>query len=418
MKIEQLKEAWDEEYAAGDAMRRHPNKFIHFTDVRKLGVNPQKTHRDPEGIYFYPIKWFSRHGSDFQYGSQMKYYYIVDIDLRQRGVVNLNTMTQKEAMQIAQRNGWGDYLLEAFETPERYLDGNQMEEHLWKRGVIGAIFYGMADYLANKENWSWLKLFRGVRALYDIGYGIINRHEASQVIVLDKRLVDVVEFGENRERKTSRLKEVADMVLNSFGGRATFRNKKIIGEFEYDGITIDVLFDFTVQRVIISYQHNGNMVEFSNFVSFDQIQMRNEDLARDIVSFISRTLEENPPSETGETHYWNSETIREVFEAVASYGRIETSNRDGDYHMRIDENNFMIHATVNNENGDMTLYAASMNTDFEMRKIYSEFHTVDKVIDDIQSRVREDIMNLPGVMNGKFTPEQAERLVGFRGMYN
>jgi len=31
--------------------------FVHFTQINKVGINPRPFHRDPIGIYLFPVKW-------------------------------------------------------------------------------------------------------------------------------------------------------------------------------------------------------------------------------------------------------------------------------------------------------------------------------------------------------------------------
>ena len=50
----------EESYSAFVNLKKYTyqkNVYIHFTNINKLGMNPQKDHHDPYGIYFYPANF-------------------------------------------------------------------------------------------------------------------------------------------------------------------------------------------------------------------------------------------------------------------------------------------------------------------------------------------------------------------------
>src|SRR5437762_1390454 len=96
--------AWHETYPAAEYLARYPHRFVHFSDVPKLGVNPSKSHRDPPGIYFYPNQWLLDNYRGFQYGLVSPYAFIASIQTRAKGVVNLGRMTRAQALTIARAN--------------------------------------------------------------------------------------------------------------------------------------------------------------------------------------------------------------------------------------------------------------------------------------------------------------------------
>lgn len=194
----------------GRVAYQYPDSYIHFSEVPKLGVHPKPGHRDPYGVYFYPMSYLEEH--DFAafslYRSASPYAFVADLDLTGDDGVHLSHDPWEKLRAIAERNGWGEYLDRVWNDPYAYLRfyKNGAVEYLVEDGNAGAAFYATADILVNdpklfdrKKRERWSRLLRGVAFLNDDGDRIIHPAEPAQVCVRDPRLIRVREMVVNRE---------------------------------------------------------------------------------------------------------------------------------------------------------------------------------------------------------------------------
>lgn len=179
------------------------NRMNATEPVPKIGVNPRKFHRDPFGIYFYPVDWVLsgteklRRGD--QYGQDMPVYHIADIDLSSPGVV-LGSVRWEQVEEIAARNGWRDQL-DAF----RALPPEQQKATLPRYSnpdKPGAVLWHFVERLVAKGETTWAKAYRGLTYIRDDGNSIIHSNEPDQLLVLDPRIIKVVETGRTRSSGT------------------------------------------------------------------------------------------------------------------------------------------------------------------------------------------------------------------------
>ena len=174
--------------------------------VPKLGINPKPTsHRDPYGIYFYPVDFLLtgtesiRDGQ--QYGLNMAYYFIVDINLHDPAGIVLNTVTWEQVEAIATRNGWIDKL-QAF----RALPPEQQKAAIAsyaKLDIPGSVMWHFVERMAGYSDGSgnrnvWNTCFRGISFLRDQNGSIIHKNEPDQILVLNPRVIKVIEQGDTK----------------------------------------------------------------------------------------------------------------------------------------------------------------------------------------------------------------------------
>jgi hypothetical protein len=176
------------------ALEKYPDAYVHFTNIEKVGVNPKKSHNDPHGVYMYPVRWlrdnFNKMGS--QYATSYKWAYILELNDDGRGYV-LQDMTEEQVKAIADRNGWREALdLSSDNVPGdllwRTCDDLQKPPDRRRR---------LSDELFDKA-YPWSKSLAGVSWLEDTGDGIINRSEPCQTLVMDVRLLKVLDKVENK----------------------------------------------------------------------------------------------------------------------------------------------------------------------------------------------------------------------------
>lgn len=237
--------AQDVSQAGIEAARRHPDAFIHFTNVRKLGINPGKRHSDAPGIYFYPCRWIinPENLSGFQYGISMEHYYVARLKRGTR-VVNLGTMTMIEARRLAEQGGWGAEFTRFVAEPTSLTRGGNNTTKPATRKKAGYLWYGGMDHLANDADGgrahTWVSMLRGVDAIYDPGHGIVHPDEPAQLIVMRSNLIEIIESGANRDISRSVRGRAMAEAARRLGGTAGWRSGVPFLRATVDGKPVEV----------------------------------------------------------------------------------------------------------------------------------------------------------------------------------
>jgi hypothetical protein len=214
-------------------------RWIHFSQMPKLGVNPKKIHDDPIGIYFYPVDFlltnYHRVESGDQFGLSWPYYFLCDIDLDDTGLT-LSKVTQEQIQGLAERNGWMP-LLQAYEA----ADEEQRKTMTTSYGSAvspGAFLWSFLDLQQKEKRISWNKAFKGLSYILDDGNSIIHNYEPSQILVFNPKILRNVTLGDNKAgdalqaHKTDKkegwifaLKMIFDTVVLERGGKVIWKDK-------------------------------------------------------------------------------------------------------------------------------------------------------------------------------------------------
>lgn len=233
MRAKDLYEAlFMEKYTAGNAIKKYPDNWIHFTDINKLGINPDNDHDDPPGIYFYPCKYFidDKHHED-QYAINFKYYYICDINLNSNGI-NLKTLTLEQARNIAIKNNW----LKEFDF---YINNSSnmaiiKKELTMDTSIVGSVFYQLIKYLGYPQKFNtrkvprtYLDLIKGIDYIYDPGLGIIEKTEPHQLIVINRKILNIIDFDLNKNNDFKLKIEIMKELASIYNSTLNIKNKKL-----------------------------------------------------------------------------------------------------------------------------------------------------------------------------------------------
>lgn len=189
-----------ESYSSFIALKKYENQkdvYIHYTELNKLGINPQKGHHDPFGIYFYPLKFiFSDEISIFQYGFSMKYYYICKINTK--NFLKINNITFADIERFFKLAG----LTNIFNNINFGDFDKRNDKKLW----------GVLDMLnvdpKSRKSYNHLPQIKWNSFFSKIGYdgiidnrGVINDNEPEQVIVFNQNMITILEHGDNKIEK-------------------------------------------------------------------------------------------------------------------------------------------------------------------------------------------------------------------------
>lgn len=250
---------WLDRYAAADAVKHYPRDWVHFSNINKLGINPQKQHKDPPGVYFYPCKWLAGDDASLsQFATESPYYYVVRIK-KTKAVINLGTMTMDQVKVAAKASGWGDDLQRILLEPTLLNNAHQpMEKRLLRKP--GGFYYACLDYLANVEKRPWMSLLRGVGAIIDPGHGIVASGEPAQAVVIDRTLMTVLAQGENRDMLPVRVAKAMQMAAEEVGGTFSYRHKSPTIAATVQGKAVSVTWDVRTGQIVLGYTKQGHLM--------------------------------------------------------------------------------------------------------------------------------------------------------------
>lgn len=222
--------------------------YMHFSNIDKVGVNPNQQYRTPMGIYAYPFdrKWFNimRHGK-IPFAGERKFIHLVQLKnpknfVRVRSGGNANysrSQYKKDVAKLEKKYGSGSGgdigLLDYYNhRKSAAADRWTTYEDLWTQFVsksekeaniqtpFGLIFNLTRLIAFNIDRSSdlaaittWNKILRsdiGIDGVIDMGSGIIHRNEPEQVVILDPRAFKRVETVTKEEVMRSKNIGIAD----------------------------------------------------------------------------------------------------------------------------------------------------------------------------------------------------------------
>lgn len=226
---------WFDKSPLVKALRPHGGRWIHFSSLPKLGINPRKSHSDPYGIYFYPVDWLltpnERLASGQQYGIDWPYYFLCDIQLDHRGYV-LSGVTWADVEALAERNGWKVHYDAYRADPDAFP-----LKYYMKSSHPGDFLWHFIEVLAERKLTTWNRAYRGVSYIYDDNNGIIHANEPHQIVVFDRRLIRNVDARRNNPAVSYRnqdkwehwhfsLTDMIETVAETYGGTLSWKHKR------------------------------------------------------------------------------------------------------------------------------------------------------------------------------------------------
>ncbi len=318
---------WDDRFEAAKQARKYPGAWIHFSQITKLGVNPSKGHKDPPGIYFYPIRYlFDENTSPSQYATEYKYFYIARFK-KSAKIINLGRMKMDTVTRIATNNGWIDDLKRVMTDPT--LLKNQPTNHkLLKKP--GAIFYATMDYLVNVEGKSWMSLLKGVDGLYDPSYGIISGGELAQAVIFGRQHLDILKFGENKDWHDQEYAGILKQIADELNGKFYYKHKKPVADFAIDGKPFRIELDIGNYIINRSYFHEGFwLTEQIHFTTYNAGGRDNA--YRSIKYYVVSTAEKADTGGNG--FFWNGDTVGRLVRLIRPVRRLYQRVENDELHV-------------------------------------------------------------------------------------
>jgi hypothetical protein len=198
-------------------LKKYPGKFIHFSHIPKLGINPKKHHNDPHGIYFYPTNWLLHNDSDRvksgnQFGVKFPYYFIVSIDFSSPGIV-LSSFNWDDFNRVSKMNGWADIWAQVDRydngelfLPTENLKGNHYKAELtfpahFKPDSPASALWTFCYLMQKNKIMSWAQSLKNIAYIYDDNNSVIYNYEPHQILVLNTKIIKIVDSNVHTKRK-------------------------------------------------------------------------------------------------------------------------------------------------------------------------------------------------------------------------
>lgn len=250
------------------ALRRAQRRDASYR-VPKIGINPVvgmtsdtqherqqwASHHDPGGVYGYKCSFLltgtDRMKSGQQYGLDMPYYYIFDVNMTSNGV-DLGKVTWEQVEDIAERNGWSEPLGTFFrlspEAQKKQFPHGRPEHPGW-------MLWNFVDRLVRDNEITWNKAFKGLDYIYDPNLSIIHSNEPEQIVVFNPKVIKVITSGENkpyRDHESDKpetwdhaLRTILKTLRGEFGGTLAWQDKKPTLTFTAGAATFTVATGWT-----------------------------------------------------------------------------------------------------------------------------------------------------------------------------
>lgn len=185
--------------------RYREDVFVHFSDVPKLGINPQQPHNTPFGIYGYPVDYvidgyyiFGGLKNSVPYAGDRRYLVVFEGDTR--GMLNPERYDVKDLEEDVDK-------LKRFLTPEIVEKSLEEYEDGYARGLL-LLLETIANNVAVAQPrnvwYTQILMLLGYRGILDDdGSGTIHTNEPNQAVFFPRapntKLLEIIQnFQSNR----------------------------------------------------------------------------------------------------------------------------------------------------------------------------------------------------------------------------
>jgi len=268
-------------YTSFLAVKKHadkPNMYLHFTNVYKLGINPQKSHADPHAIYFYPANWIVNEDnwSMFQYAVTMDYYFLTQVDTS--NFCHIPSLTTAKISRMMEKAGlydmWRKYGPDFDRNPPR-----RFWEFLDMLNVEPAKRDDERHHRIPQVKWNQFWKTTGYDGFSDT-QGIVNSDEPNQIAVFNPKTIKIIESGEN-EDDTSSYNNFYEQIISEYNidvkQEGYIENGKAYRIYGLSGgKAVDIkIYPNDLIGVIYYSDENGNLYKHQTEYTFETNQARN-----------------------------------------------------------------------------------------------------------------------------------------------
>jgi hypothetical protein len=194
--------------------KQHPNSFVTFTTVDKLGINPKSTYDTPIGIYSYPIKYVIDEEGQVPFAGSSPNVQVFEY-------TGSNMWNLSDDIQDIQPR-----IIKALEAKQ--FDATAAKEATNAKQLWYAMYKGISNIPAPAQGGSLITkmiqasqnpkakrrnsitrsilMAAGIDAILDWGHGIIHTNEPTQALFLNNQVIKSVASFDNKKREFEDLK--------------------------------------------------------------------------------------------------------------------------------------------------------------------------------------------------------------------
>lgn len=216
-----------------------PTLYVNFTDAvgntLDKSFSPKPNHRDPTGLYTYPLEYIISHSANVEYGQQARYLRVIRDTSKNK--LLLNTMTQAQAIASLTKMGVADAekRMAFVQRRYKYVGGNVFAKQFF--GVLQTYLETGQKHVTPNATQSALLRKAGFDAIEDRSgsksEAIIYEDEPEQCVFLARSAFQVIDIFELRQHAagrlssydpTERLKRLPGLIAQAIGDRIIANN--------------------------------------------------------------------------------------------------------------------------------------------------------------------------------------------------
>jgi hypothetical protein len=158
--------------------------WVHFSDIPKIGVNPRPPHRDPSGVYLFPLDHVAERWHHYTHWAFRPYMFVCRVAGGR--ALDLSALTHDSV----------DGMLDSLGLEKDVMGRRSPAERLW--GTLE-----QEAHKAGKQNTAFRRLILrlGFDMVRDPGGAVIHSNEPDQLLVLSPGAISVVELVEATTRR-------------------------------------------------------------------------------------------------------------------------------------------------------------------------------------------------------------------------
>jgi len=220
------------------------------------------------------------------------------------------------------------------------------------------------DYLVNLENKSWLSLIKGFDIILDPGYGIIARGEEKQAIVLNPKVIQIIEHNSNKDNEFKNYSSLLKQVASEMNGKFYFKNNIPTAELSINDnpVKIELIWGSIKLQLSASFYKDGFWM--TDITGIDENHQNTAKWLKMMILYATKDAES-----AGLNLYWDFDKVKKIINTIIPRARrIRQRVKDSKYHLWYSHDgslstlNFMMNFEINH-NDELKVYIGATLTD-------------------------------------------------------
>jgi len=174
------------------ALEKHMGQdlWVHFSDIPKIGIRPDMSHKDPMGIYFFPLDHMASDFGKYHHWAFRRYMFVCRVN--PANTLDLSAVTTEDMESMLSEAGVEEGS-QAWSAG--YLHGGTAGGRLWR--ALDETARSGGEW-GSGRGMAFRRLLKqlGYDAVRDPGTGTIHGNEPDQLVALDFSDIEVVEMVE------------------------------------------------------------------------------------------------------------------------------------------------------------------------------------------------------------------------------